>query len=58
MWYQTKLNMKEISQNDVHHKLRQKTIESTWSDTYNRIVTHGSYITPLVYKDAISMQRR
>ena len=55
MWYQTKLNMKEISQNDVHHKLRQKTKEGTWSDTYSRFVTHRSYITPLVYKDDISM---
>ena len=55
MWYQTKLKMKERSQIDVHHKLRQRTIESTWSDTYNRSVSHASYITPFVYKDAISM---
>ena len=55
MWYQTKLKMKERSQIDVHHKLRQRTIVSTWSDTYNRSVNHASYITPFVYKDAISM---
>ena len=47
--------MKERSQIDVHHKLRQRTTESTRSDTYNRSVNHASYITPFVYKDAISM---
>ena len=55
MWYQTKLKMKERSQIDVHHKLRQRTIESTWSDTYSRSVNHASYITPFVYKDVRSM---
>jgi hypothetical protein len=55
MWYQTKLKMKERSQIDVHHKLRQRQIESTWRDTYNRSVNPASYITPFVYKDAISM---
>ena len=51
MWYQTKLKMKERSPIDVHHKLRQRTIESTWSDTHNRSVSHASYITPVVHKD-------
>jgi hypothetical protein len=55
MWYQTKFKMKERSQIDVHHKLRQRTIESTWSDTYNRSVNHASYIISFVYKDAMRM---
>jgi hypothetical protein len=54
-WYIFPCPLKERSQIDVHHKLRQRTIESTWSDTYIKSVSHASYITPFAYKDAISI---
>jgi hypothetical protein len=28
-------------------------IDSTWIDTSNRSITHGSYVTPIVYKDVL-----
>ena len=32
---------------------RQRGIESTWIDTSDISITHDSYMTPVVYKDAI-----
>ena len=32
-----------------HQTLRQRSIDSTLIYTSNRLVTHGSYMTPVVY---------